>query len=203
MKDFDVLIVGGGAAGISCALILGSAMNKSYVEKRKVGIILHQKTSDLQNALFNNVLGLPAGTKGEDLLKDGPKQLKKLYPKVVQVPKEKVLSVLPELPGFTVKTNKNSYRANKVVIAAGYSKMLKIKGLETYLIPHKKSPAVKNRIQLKNEDHLVAPDLYVAGTLAGHRSQFTIACGSGAAVATDILTEWNQGKHTKVHDKLK
>lgn len=203
MIDFDVLIVGGGAAGMSCALILGSAMDKSYAENRDVGIILHQKTSDLQNALFNNVLGLPAGTKGKVLLKDGPNQLKKLYPKVVQVPKEKVLSVIPELSGFTVKTNKNSYHSNKVVIATGYSKMLKIKGLEAYIIPHKKSPAGKNRIQLKNEDHLVAPNLYVAGTLAGHRSQFAIACGSGAAVATDILTEWNKGRHTKVHDKLK
>jgi len=201
--DFDVLIVGGGAAGISCALILGSAMHKSYAENSKVGIILHQKTSDLQNALFNNVLGLPARTKGEALLKDGPKQLKKLYPKVVQVPKEKVLSVIPEPSGFTVKTNKNSYHSSKVVIATGYSKMLKIKGLETYIITHKKSPAGKNRIQLKNEDHLVAPNLYVAGTLAGHRSQFAIACGSGAAVATDILTEWNKGRHTKIHDKLK
>jgi len=41
--DFDVLIVGGGAAGMSCALILGSAMHKSYAENSKVGIILHQK----------------------------------------------------------------------------------------------------------------------------------------------------------------
>jgi len=201
--DFDVLIVGGGAAGMSCALILGSAMRKSYAENKKVGIILHQKTSDLQNALFNNVLGLPAKTEGEVLLTDGSKQLQELYPKVVQVPKEKVLSVIPELSGFTIKTNKNSYYSNKVVIATGYSKMLKIKGLEAYIIPHKKSPAGKKRIQLKNEDHLVAPNVYVAGTLSGHRSQFAIACGSGAAVATDILTEWNNGRHTKVHDKLK
>ena len=63
-------------------------------------------------------------------------------------------------------------------------------------------PAAKNRIQLINEDHLVRPGLYVAGTLAGHRSQFAIACGSGAAVATDILTEWNNGNHAMVHDKF-
>ena len=61
----------------------------------------------------------------------------------------------------------------------------------------------KNRIQLKNHDHLVVPGLYVARTLSGHRSQFSIACGSRAAVATDILTLWNRGEHTKVHDKLK
>jgi membrane-bound inhibitor of C-type lysozyme len=44
--------------------------------------------------------------------------------------------------------------------------------------------------------------MYVAGTLAGWRSQFAIASGSGAHVATDILTLWNDGKHTKVHDKV-
>jgi hypothetical protein len=48
------------------------ALNKSYAENRKVGIILHKKNSGLQNALFNHVLGLPAGTKGEFQLKEGP-----------------------------------------------------------------------------------------------------------------------------------
>jgi len=201
--DFDVLIVGGGAAGMSCALILGSAQHKSYAENKKVGIIFHQKTSDLQNALFNNVLGLPAGTTGAAILKDGPKHLEKLYPKVIQIGKEKVLKIGLIPSGFTVETNKNRYRAGKVVIAAGYSDLLRIKGLENYIIPHKKTQHEKNRIQLINEDHLVIPNLYVAGSLAGHRSQFSIACGSGAAVATDILTEWNNGIHTKVHDKLK
>lgn len=201
--DFDVLIIGGGAAGMSCALILGSALDKSYAENKKVGIILHQKTSDLQNALFNNVLGLPVGTTGAAILKDGPKQLEKLYPKVIRIAKEKVLKISPIPSGFTVETNKNSYRAGKLVIAAGYPDLLRIKGLENYIIPHKKAQPDKNRIQLINEDHLVIPNLYVAGSLAGHRSQFAIACGSGAAVATDILTEWNKGKHTKVHDKLK
>lgn len=44
--------------------------------------------------------------------------------------------------------------------------------------------------------------IYVGGVLAGHRSQLSIAAGSGAAVATDILTLWNDGNHTVVHDAL-
>jgi hypothetical protein len=56
---------------------------------------------------------------------------------------------------------------------------------------------------LKNNDHLVAEGLYVAGTLAGHRSQLTIAAGSGAAVATDILTLWNGGIETHSHDSIR
>ncbi len=200
--DFDVLVVGGGAAGMSCALVIGSALEKSFAKDKKAGIILHQKASDLQSALFNNVLGLPPGTKGEDVLKEGPKHLKKLYPHFQQIEKEKVQEILQLVEGFSVVTNKRTYSARKVVVALGYSDNFRIKGLEGFVIPHKKAKASKNRIQLKNQDHLVLPDLYVAGTLAGWRSQYAIACGSGAAVATDILTDWNKGEHTKVHDKL-
>ena len=89
-----------------------------------------------------------------------------------------------------------------MVLAVGYTSPFRISGLEEYLIPHSKAKISKNRIQLKNKDHLVKPGLYVAGTLAGWRSQYAIASGSGAAVATDILTAWNNGEHTKVHDKL-
>ena len=57
MFDFDALIVGGGAAGMSCALALGSGNHKTYAKDKRTGIILHQKTSHLQSAVFNNVLG--------------------------------------------------------------------------------------------------------------------------------------------------
>lgn len=83
-----------------------------------------------------------------------------------------------------------------------YTNLLTIKGLETYVEPHPRAALEKNRIWLRNENHLVDDGLYVAGTLAGWRSQFAIASGSGAQVATDILTLWNDGKHTKVHDKV-
>ena len=32
--------------------------------------------------------------------------------------------------------------------------------------------------------------------------QLAIAAGSGASVATDILTLWNNGEHSQVHDKI-
>ncbi|HET7360506.1 MAG TPA: FAD-dependent oxidoreductase [Salinimicrobium sp.] len=201
--DFDVLVIGGGAAGMSCSLLLGSAMSKPFAKNKKVGILMHQKASHLQNALFNNVLGLKPGTRGEDILRSGPIQLKALYPEIVQLHKEKALEVIFLGNGFKIITNKNAYSATLLVVAVGYTDLFNIKGLEKFVVPHKKAKASKNRIQLKNEDHLVEPGLYVAGSLAGWRSQFSIACGSGAAVATDILTLWNGGEHVKIHDKLK
>ena len=65
---FDVLIIGGGVSGMQCALVLGSGICRPFAADKKVGIILHQKASHLQNALFNNVLGVPSGKFGRDLL---------------------------------------------------------------------------------------------------------------------------------------
>ena len=199
---FDVLIIGGGAAGLSCALVLGSAQHKSFAIDKKIGIICHQKTSHLQTALFNNVLGLEAGTLGSSILASGKKQLTELYPHVFQINNEKVI-VIESIDGvYHVRTNKTHYAAKKVVIAVGYTNLLNIKGLESYIAPHPRAAEEKERIWLKNTDHLITKNLYVAGTLAGWRSQFAMACGSGAHVATDILTEWNGGHHTKIHDKV-
>lgn len=198
---FDILIVGGGVSGMQCALVLGSALNKEYAKGKKAGIIIHQRASHLQDALFNNVLGLTPGTLGKDILEEGKKQLSELYPEVVQVENEKVIAVLEEGEAYKVVTNKAEYSSKMVVIALNYSKPFEIAGLEQYVERHIRANAMKDRIQLRNFNHLIKEGLYVCGTLAGWRSQFAIAAGSGASVATDILTVWNENVPTKVHDK--
>ena len=65
---------------------------------------------------------------------------------------------------------------------------------------HQNIPPEKKRTQLRNVNHLVTDNIYVAGVLAGHRSQFAIAAGSGTSVATDIMCKWNNGMPVKVHD---
>ena len=68
MNIFDVLIIGGGPAGLSCALTLGSAGKKPFVADKKIGIFIHQSESGMHTALFNNALGINPGTKGGDIL---------------------------------------------------------------------------------------------------------------------------------------
>lgn len=200
---FDVLILGGGASGISCALVLGSAHKKAFATEKKIGIILHQKASMLQDALFYNAFGVPSGALGSDLLKQSSEVLQTQYPHIEQIENEKVFRVHPIEGGFEVETNKGKYTSREIVVAVNSSASFDIEGLMDYVEPHKKSIASKNRIQLKNEDHLVSKGIYVAGTLAGHRSQLAIAAGSGAAVATDILTAWNSGIETHSHDSIR
>ena len=199
----DVLIIGGGVSGLSCALVLGSAHKKPFVQDKKIGIITHQKTSSLQEAIFYNAYGVPSGKLGSELLTESVQHLQESYPHVTQIEGEKVLKVVGQFPNFTVTTNKNSYQAKIIVLAIGYSNTFNIEGLMHYVEPHKKALAEKQRIQLKNEDHKVIEGIYVAGTLAGWRSQLAIAAGSGAAVATDILTLWNNGISSQSHDSIK
>ncbi len=200
---FDVLIIGGGVSGMSCALVLGSAHKKPFVQDKKIGIITHQKTSSLQEAIFYNAYGVPSGKLGSELLTESTEHLQQLYPHITQVDGEKVLKVAGEFPNFIVTTNKNSYQTKCIVVAIGYSNTFDIEGLMHFVEAHKKAITEKQRIQLKNEDHKVAEGIYVVGTLAGWRSQLAIAAGSGAAVATDILTFWNNGISSQSHDSIK
>lgn len=200
---FDVLIIGGGVSGMSCALVLGSAKNKPFAIDKKVGIFTHQKTSSLQEAIFNNAYGIAPGTLGSDLLTESIQQLSETYPHVAQIPDEKVLEINGAFPEFTVTTNKNTYKTKAVIIGIGSANTFAIKGMMQYVEQHQKSLPEKQRIQLKNSDHKIADGIYVIGTLAGWRSQLAIAAGSGAAVATDILTLWNGGVQTHAHDSIR
>lgn len=198
----DVVIIGAGVSGVSCTLVLGSAQNKPFATDKKLALIAHQKASSLQNAVFNNAYGISAGKLGSELLAESLAHLTNTYPHIQQIHSEKVLEISGSAGNFTITTNKSSLQAKIVVIAIGASNPFTIEGLEHFIEPHQKIPAIKNRIQLKNADHLVCEGIYVAGVLAGHRSQLSIAAGSGAAVATDILTLWNEGNHTVVHDAI-
>ena len=199
---FNALIIGGGVAGMQCALVLGSGLKKPYAINKKVGVIMHQRSSHLQNALFNNVLGLPSGTLGSNVLATGKKQLTANYPNITQIEGEKVISIAIQDDFHIVKTNKKEYKTQVIVLALNYANPFLIKGLEAYLEPHQRAKVSKDRIQLRNKNYLVTERVYVCGTLSGCRSQFAIAAGSGASVATDILTLWNNGEHSQVHDKV-
>lgn len=200
---FDVLIIGGGVSGVSCALITSSAHNRPYAEGKRVGIFTHQKASALQDAVFYNAYGIAPGTLGKDLMDFSLEHLANQYPHVEHIAKEKVMKVEGEAGNFTVTTNKSTYNTKIIVVAVGSAGTFGIEGLMEYVIPHKKALPEKNRIQLSNSDHLVTQGIYVAGTLAGHRSQLAIAAGSGAAVGTDILTLWNNGIPTQYHDSIR
>ncbi len=199
---YNVLIIGGGVAGLSAALIFGSAFGRDFMTDKTIGILVHQKASSLQNAVFNNVLGLPIGIKGQDILIEGRQQLTTLYPHISQIEGEMVMEI-KRLSNNTLEviTNKNTYSTENIIVCTG-AKRMAIKGLTQYKTLHTKLPLEKERIMFTHTNYKVDEGIYVAGTLAGERSQFAIAAGSGTTVATDILSVWNGGKTTMIHDKI-
>ena len=197
---FDVLIIGGGVSGISCALVLGSAKSKSFASDKKIGIITHQKSAALQEAVINNGYGIPAGKLGSDLLMESIQHLSETYPHVVQISSEKVVQIDGVFPEFSIITNKETYKSKSIIIGIGSANTFAFDSLMNYVEPHQKSLPEKQRIQLRNIDHKVSEGVYVSGTLAGCRSQVAIAAGSGASVATDILSLWNDEIPTQIHD---
>ncbi len=202
MKKFDVLIIGGGAAGMSAALLLGSAKSKPFVKDKKIGIVIHQKASALAGGLFNNILGIKPGTTGKEILELGKKQLSETYPHIIQIEKEKVIKVQENDNEVVVTTNKNTYQTNTIIVAVGPANTFNIEGLTDFVETHPKLPIEKNRIQLKNKNNQVTNNIYVAGVLAGEVSQLPIAMGSGANVAASIMRKWNGDKPAMVHDSI-
>ncbi len=110
-KSTDVIIIGAGPAGIACAIQLKRHNIKSIVfEKGEIGGLLKNAN------LVENYIGFPNGISGEKLvqLMEKQSQINKLDIKhdvVETVESNKVI--------FIVKTDKNLYRSNYLVIASG------------------------------------------------------------------------------------
>ena len=98
---------------------------------------------------------MPSGKFGRDLLTEGKDQLTSMYPAISQIENEKVIGVIKDNKGYQITTNKNTYFSKIVIIALNYAKPFSIKGLEPFVIPHKKTNLTKDRIQLINKDHLI------------------------------------------------
>ena len=114
--------------------------------------------------MFNNVLGIEKGSKGCDLLESGKNHLAESYAEVHQIENEKVVSIVEQDGFYDILTNKSEYRTRIAVLALNYSKPFSIKGLESYIIPHQRANPVKDRVQLKNNDHLMDATRYLVAS---------------------------------------
>jgi len=196
MKEYSVIIIGSGPAGLTCGITLASAEGKFDFMTDKRFLVIYDEYSDLDKALLNNVPAVERGTKGSHLLERIRKQAQ-TYPKL-QLRKGRVVKASGQKGNFIVETEDGEkFRADYLVIATGFHKF-DISGLDVEVVPHRKSPRPK-KIMIKNQNGKVRDGLYVAGLVAGTPTMYASASGSGAEVACDILSEW-AGKTVVVHD---
>ena len=196
MLMYDVLIVGGGPAGLGCAMTLASARGTKGLPQDKTVLVIDKGQSHLIAAELHNAPGIPQGKPGKELLADLKKQA--LSFGGVEWLEGEVVALSKQEGAFTVQTHEAQYTAKTIVLAGGIQKY-SIEGLGIQAIPNDRVPK-PNMVRLAvDANQQVAPGVYVAGLLAGEPSMFTVAAGSGVKVACAIISDW-MGTVSVVHD---
>jgi thioredoxin reductase (NADPH) len=108
-KRREVIVIGGGIAGLSAAIYLGRAQRDTLV-------IDSGHSMAVWEPLVKNYLGFPNGVGGEELLKNGREQAKRHE---VDFVNDEIKSAKAQKQGFVLRGKKKVYRTNRLLLATG------------------------------------------------------------------------------------
>lgn len=199
MEKYDVIIIGGGVSGLSCAITLGSAASKLEIAADKKILVIDAGSSHLNMAQLYNAAGVTEGIKGPELLKDLEKRANKYD--TVSIQKGIVTEVSGNIGSFEVKTESNGIYQTDIIVFANGMQTINVDGIGADVVDHIRAPRPK-MMMIENTNGIISDGKYVTGCAAGATSMFTSAAGYGAQTATDIISSW-VGKYTVIHDVLK
>lgn len=106
---FDVIVVGGGIAGLSAAIYLGRA-------KQNTLIIDANQSMARWEPEVQNYLGFPQGISGKELLSRGIQQARKYGVKLVR---DKIVSARKRRDRFYLRSAKKRYFCGRLLLATG------------------------------------------------------------------------------------
>src|SRR4051812_5665873 len=105
----DVIVVGGGIAGLSAAIYLGRA-------QREVVVIDSGHSMAKWEPVVQNYLGFPNGVGGAELLKNGRAQAEHYDARLIR---DEIKNVSARKSIFVLKGKRTTYRTKRLLIATG------------------------------------------------------------------------------------
>lgn len=199
MEKYDVIIIGGGVSGLSCAITLGSAEGKMDVVEDKKILVIDSGKSHLNMAELHNAAGVIEGTKGPELLKDLERRSNS-YNNVL-IKRGTVTQVSGNIGNFIVKIDSDEVLEADILVFANGMQTIEVEGIGSPVVNHIRAPR-PGMVMIENKDGVISDGKYVTGCAAGATSMFTSAAGYGAQTGTDILSYW-AGKYVVIHDVVK
>lgn len=109
MDTREVIVIGGGIAGLSAAIYLGRAQRHTLVVDSGHSMAKWEPSVE-------NYLGFPKGVDGEDLLKYGRKQAQRYD---VDLAEDEVVDLSSDETGFSLRGKNGEYRCRSLLLATG------------------------------------------------------------------------------------
>jgi thioredoxin reductase (NADPH) len=182
-ESFEVIIAGGGAAGLSCALFLARA-------KMRVAVFDRAQSSLRRVVLVFNYLGFPDGIAGAELLDRGRIQAELSGAKCFD---EDVTSARVVEGGFEIAAGPRTCRCSTFVLASN-----KRTDLATAL--GLTLGGFGGRfVSVDPQGQTALPGCYAVGRITGLPSQAVISAGDGARVAIALISK-ARGAYYVDHD---
>jgi len=108
-QTLEVIVIGGGIAGLSAAIYLGRAQRDTLV-------IDSGHSMAKWEPVVENYLGFPKGVGGEELLKNGRKQAQRHH---VKFSRDEIKEIKSRKGLFVLRGNKRTYRTKRLLLATG------------------------------------------------------------------------------------
>jgi thioredoxin reductase (NADPH) len=182
-NHFDVIVAGGGMAGLSCALFLARA-------QVRVAIFDRSQSSLRRVERVNNYLGFPDGIGGAELLDLGKRQAQRFGAMFVEAD---ITGVTRRGRGFAVSVGDREYESTYFVLASNKRTDLALKlGLTLGGFGSK-------FVSVDGDGLTAVPGCYAVGRITGHPSQAVISAGDGAKTAIALIQKI-RGEYYVDHD---
>lgn len=180
---FQVIVAGGGMAGLSCALFLSRA-------QVTVAVFDQAQSSLRRVSRVYNYLGFPEGIGGPELLALSRAQVGRFGAGVFD---EQIDGVEPRAGGFKVRSSRGEHQCEFFVLASNKRTDLAV-ALGLQLSGHG-----AKFVSVDHEGRTLVEGCYAAGRITGLPSQAIISAGDGAKVAI-ALVQRIRGEYYIDHD---